>query len=58
MKLKLIIEIDGLIHIQNKEIDRFRQGELENLGFRFLRFTNCEIEKNINYVIQKIKEDI
>ncbi|MSR71619.1 MAG: DUF559 domain-containing protein [Candidatus Taylorbacteria bacterium] len=54
LRLKLIIEVDGEIHLQNKDMDKFRQEQLELLGFRVLRFTNDEIEKDIKLVLTKI----
>lgn len=54
MELKLVIEIDGLIHELNKDLDRFRQEQLELLGFKVVRFTNKEVEEDIHNVVQKI----
>ena len=58
LKLKLVIEVDGLIHTQNKDTDTFRQEQLELLGFKVLRFFNEEVEKNIELVIKKIAENV
>jgi len=56
--VKLVIEIDGGIHqsTYQKEYDFGREGELENLGIQVIRFTNEEIENNINQVIKQIKQ--
>lgn len=54
LKSKLIVEIDGPIHIQNKGIDIFRQEQLELFGFTVLRFSNEEIEENIDVVVDTI----
>jgi len=55
--LKLIIEVDGKIHseidIQKRDIER--QKNLESEGISFLRFTNEDVEKNLNNVISKIE---
>ena len=59
-KLKLVIEVDGGIHL-NKEVaqnDIARQINIESEGIRILRFTNDEIEKDIKAVIHKIEEYI
>ena len=55
-KIKLVIEIDGSIHelLEIKEIDDGRTFELEKLGIKIIRFTNNDIEKNIDMVIKKI----
>jgi very-short-patch-repair endonuclease len=56
-KEKLIIEIDGGIHKDQKvkEQDLWRQQDLENLGYRVLRFTNFQVLNNLDSVINKIK---
>lgn len=53
---KLVVEVDGEIHQFNKEYDDGRMAELEQLGLIILRFTNKEIEENINRVIGKIQK--
>lgn len=52
----LIIEIDGSIHDEeeNKEYDKVRQEQLENIGYRFLRFSNNEVMNSLNKVLGKI----
>lgn len=56
----LVIEIDGLQHFtkQNKEYDELRTKFLEGLDIKVIRFNNTEINKNLNLVIEKIKENI
>lgn len=53
----LVIEVDGEIHNQStqKEYDAKREQVLNALGLRVVRFQNDEIEKNLLYVIEKIK---
>ncbi len=54
--LRLVIEIDGLIHT-NEEIklsDKEREAILIGLGLRILRFTNEEVTCNIDDVISRI----
>lgn len=53
---KLVVEVDGEIHQFNKEYDDGRMAELEQLGLIILRFTNKEIEENIDKVIGKIQK--
>ncbi|MFZ4828919.1 MAG: DUF559 domain-containing protein, partial [Phototrophicaceae bacterium] len=40
---KLILEIDGEIHLQQQVQDQQRQQALEDLGYRVIRFTNQEV---------------
>ena len=53
-ELKLAIEVDGSIHIGKEEADFERQKIIESYGIKFLRFTNAEVDKNIESVIETI----
>jgi len=55
-KLKLVIEADGSIHNSEeaKIRDEERQKILETEGIKVIRFTNAEILKNGEEVIEKI----
>ena len=55
---KLIIEIDGEIHLNNKEKDYERSNYLESLGFKIIRFWNNEITTEIGKVIKKIETEL
>ncbi len=57
-KLKLAIEVDGDSHFVegSHERDRERQKIIETFGITFLRFTNKEINENIDGVLNKIME--
>ena len=52
----LIVELDGSIHndIDQKAYDKARQEELEEIGYRVIRFSNTQIEKDLNYVLFNI----
>ena len=54
MKHRLIIEIDGGIHERTKEYDSERDDLLNRAGFRILRFSNNDVLKDIESVIEKI----
>jgi len=54
-KNNLIIEVDGSIHEELKDKDRFRDYICDKLGYRVLRIQNDEINKNIDKVLEKIK---
>lgn len=55
-KLKLAIEVDGVTHSTNDEIeyDNDRQARIETLGIAFLRFKNEDIFKNPEKVVTEI----
>ncbi len=53
---KLIVEIDGDIHDLQVEQDKLRTEEMENLGYRVIRFRNEQVEKDIESVLRSILE--
>ena len=53
-KHKLVIEVDGPIHLLKKEYDNNRDIVMKEWGFNILRFTNDEVERDLNSVIGKI----
>jgi len=55
---KLIIEIDGGQHLNNKEKDSERSNYLESLGFKVIRFWNKEINLEIDTVINKVETEL
>ena len=54
--LKLIIELDGGIHVCKKESDQDRQDELESLGYHVLRFKNQDVYQQILEVLNDIRK--
>jgi very-short-patch-repair endonuclease len=58
--VKLAIELDGSSHNikENKEYDKDREEYLKFKSVEILRFWNSEIEKNLDYVLNKIKDKI
>ena len=52
---KLVIELDGKIHDQQKEYDEGRSAEIEKWGITVIRFTNDEVFKDLDAVVEKIK---
>ena len=59
-KLKLVIEIDGSIHLSNeaRNNDKIRDEFMQSLGLKIIRFTNDEVCKNGERAIEKLKEII
>ncbi len=55
---KLAIEVDGEIHNQPdaKEHDEARSKVLQSIGITVLRFTNDEVLKNTNGVVERIEK--
>ncbi|MCW3073430.1 MAG: hypothetical protein JWP69_499 [Flaviaesturariibacter sp.] len=54
--LRLVIEVDGGYHEgDQKLLDRERQSVLEDLGLRFLRFSDEEVQKDMDVVLRRIE---
>jgi len=53
---KLAIELDGDSHFSDSasQSDEVRQKTIENLGIRFLRFTNQDVYENLDGIFEKI----
>lgn len=56
LEKKVVIELDGSQHLENKEYDTIRENYMKSLGITTLRFWNADIKNNINGVIMKIQE--
>jgi very-short-patch-repair endonuclease len=52
----VIVEVDGPIHRQRRRRDQERTEALEAEGYRVLRFTNAEVEDEIERVVREIAE--
>ena len=59
-EIKLVIEIDGEVHLQNEviEYDDGRTHDIEKLGIKILRFTNEQVYYHRSKVIKKIMDTI
>jgi very-short-patch-repair endonuclease len=55
--LKLVVEIDGEIHNNQKSEDLVRTDELKSFGFKVVRFSNDQIINNWEEV-EKVIEDL
>lgn len=53
---RLVIEVDGEVHKTQIESDRERESVFNQNGLRVVRFTNQEVETEIEKVIQTIEE--
>ena len=54
LEIKLIIELDGSQHIENKEADEFRTGFLQREGYKVVRLWNNDVLLRIDYVLEFI----
>ena len=57
-KLLLWIEIDGAYHDEVQDYDNERELVIAKYGIKIIRFTNDEVEKNLEWVIIALKEAI
>jgi len=55
---KLIVELDGGHHATQQDADLKRQRDLENHGYRVVRFWNNEVFENLEGVLFKIVEEL
>ena len=53
---KLIIEVDGGIHLLQKEYDQEREENIRAVGFNILRFTNEEVLSRWDEVKRRIAD--
>lgn len=53
---KVVIEIDGDIHLTQIQEDKDRTEKLNELGYRVIRFSNDEVVKNAEKVKERIQE--
>jgi very-short-patch-repair endonuclease len=51
-ELNMAIEVDGSSHENKHDYDLYRQRKLENLGVRFIRFDNEDINKGLGEVVR------
>ncbi len=52
---KLIIELDGSQHLENKDYDKERRWYFESLGIKEIRFWNSEIDNNLKEIMDKTR---
>ncbi|WP_319482817.1 endonuclease domain-containing protein [uncultured Draconibacterium sp.] len=58
LTIKLIIAVDGKIHIYKKAEDKERTKRLAAIGYKVIRFSNEEVENDIDKVVVKIKDEV
>lgn len=55
-RLKLVIEIDGMVHLSQKDKDKIRSFIINTLGLRVIRIQNEAVLKNIDGVMVRLRE--
>ncbi len=55
-KARLVIEIDGDIHKEQLEYDDGREAEIEAYNIKIIRFSNYEVNYDIENVVRKLKK--
>jgi very-short-patch-repair endonuclease len=58
LKKRLVIEVDGEIHLEQKEEDEIREQSIKEHGFIILRFTNREVLNEEARVFDRIKAEV
>ena len=53
---RLVVEIDGDSHVDQEEYDAERTAWLEEQGYRVIRFTNREVQYQVEVVLGEILE--
>ena len=54
VKARVVVELEGSVHLKQKEYDHHRAEWITDQGFTVLRFTNDQVEKNLEFVLEKI----
>ena len=57
-ELKLGIEVDGESHIEQKEYDKMRTLNLNNIGLKLIRYSNADIMCNLEGVYLDLKKKV
>lgn len=55
---KLIVELDGRVHDDTIERDQNRDAVLQEQGWRVLRFSNVQLMRNRNGVLQTVLREL
>jgi very-short-patch-repair endonuclease len=57
-ELLLWIEIDGWYHNDRQDYDRVRDSEIKRFWIKVIRFTNDEVDKNLEWIVDELKKII
>ena len=53
---KIAIELDGSIHLKQKDYDKARQNLIRDYGIEIIRFKNLEVISNISKILNIIRD--
>ena len=56
IEIGLVIELDGGQHVERLAYDAQREQDMQTMGFRTLRFWDHEVLKEIDAVVEKIRQ--
>ena len=56
-EIRLGIEVDGAAHDERQEEDAARQAFIEGLGIKIIRFSNDEVLRHIEKVLERIRKE-
>ena len=57
-KAKLVLELDGKIHLKGKEYDKERTEIIESFGIRVIRFKNEDLLNDIDKIVDEIRYNV
>jgi len=57
-KFRLVVEVDGGIHLSQEDYDDGRTSELERFDLTVIRFTNDEVLNDTDRVVEEIKKQL
>jgi very-short-patch-repair endonuclease len=55
-QVRLVVEVDGLVHDKQAEYDKARTQHFDTYGYQVVRFTNREVFTNLPLVLAKISQ--
>ncbi len=55
-QVRLVVEVDGLVHNEQAEYDEDRTQHFDTYNYRVVRFTNQEVFANLPIVLAKISQ--
>jgi very-short-patch-repair endonuclease len=56
-EMRLVLELDGSVHLEPHQIshDQNRDANLQALGYRILRFTNEQLQNDLDSILEAIR---
>ena len=57
-EVRMVIEVDGGQHAEQKKVDKERDDWLASQGFKVLRFWDNDVLTNVEGVLEKIKDQV